>query len=173
MLLVFRLLCPILKLDVWNVVEVFKIRCYYDEAVINSAIFISIPINFILRKYAFFVNKRESTILHLLVDSAPKVLVNNRELNPYEFGMMKAIEAGIDVRHCAICNWYPFCKLEFKEDVKDGNTGVKRIVPRLDNQLDKVRLASGCRYYAHNKSYVYSVLNQLRLLPYWEWKKGK
>ena len=39
-----------------------------------------------------------------------------------------------------------------------------------DNKIDKVALAGGCKNYAHNRFFVYSVLNNYRVLPNWEWK---
>ena len=108
-----------------------------------------------------------------------EVLVNNRKPNLYEFGMMKAINAGIDVRHCGICDKHRRCILNYTEEVVDKKTGVKRMVPRQicmhqipDNRIDKVAQASGCKNYAHNRFFVYQILNNLRNLPCWEWKKG-
>ena len=93
--------------------------------------------------------------------------------------MMKAINAGIDVRHCGICDKHRRCILNYTEEVVDKKTGVKRMVPRQicmhqipDNRIDKVAQASGCKNYAHNRFFVYQILNNLRNLPCWEWKKG-
>ena len=39
-------------------------------------------------------------------------------------------------------------------------------------QTDKVAQACGCKNYAHNRFFVYQVLNNYRSLPCWEWKKA-
>lgn len=122
-------------------------------------------------------NHREDSLYEVAIPS--EVVVNNRKPNLYEFGMMKAINAGIDVRHCGICDKYGRCLLNYNEEVEDKQTGEKRVVPRQiwmrqipDNRIDKVAQASGCQNYAHNRFFVYQILNNLRNLPCWEWKKG-
>lgn len=42
-----------------------------------------------------------------------------------------------------------------------------------DQRFDKVAQAGGCKNYAHNRFFVYNVLNNYRVLPNWEWKKNK
>ena len=91
--------------------------------------------------------------------------------------MMKAISAGIDVKHCGICEKYQRCILNYNEEVEDKNTGEKKLVPRRiwmrqipDQNLDKVSQASGCNNYSHNRFFVYQVLQNYRHLPCWEWK---
>lgn len=120
-------------------------------------------------------NHREDSLYEVAIPS--EVLVKNCKPNLYEFGMMKAIQAGIDVKHCAVCDKYSRCILNFNEEVEDKKTNKKRIVPRQilmrqipDNKIDKVALAGGCKNYAHNRFFVYSVLNNYRVLPNWEWK---
>ena len=122
-------------------------------------------------------NHREDSIYEVAIPS--EVVVNHRKPNLYEFGMMKAINAGIDVRHCGICDKHSRCVLNYNEEVEDKKTGEKRVVPRQiwmhripDNKMDKVAQASGCKNYSHNRFFVYQVLNNLRSLPCWEWKRG-
>ncbi|MBR1688540.1 MAG: hypothetical protein IJ710_08445 [Prevotella sp.] len=121
-------------------------------------------------------NHREDSLYEIAIPS--EVVVNNRKPNLYEFGMMKAINTGINVRHCGICNKYGRCIWNYMEEINDKKTGEKRNVPRQigmhqipDNKIDKVAQASGCKNYSHNHFFVYQVLNNLRSLPYWEWKK--
>lgn len=122
-------------------------------------------------------NHREDSIYEVAIPL--EVVVNHRKPNLYEFGMMKAINAGIDVRHCGICDKHSRCVLNYNEEVEDKKTGEKRVVPRQiwmhripDNKMDKVAQASGCKNYSHNRFFVYQVLNNLRSLPCWEWKRG-
>lgn len=122
-------------------------------------------------------NHREDSIYEVAIPS--EVVVNHCKPNLYEFGMMKAINAGIDVRHCGICDKHSRCVLNYNEEVEDKKTGEKRVVPRQiwmhripDNKMDKVAQASGCKNYSHNRFFVYQVLNNLRSLPCWEWKRG-
>ena len=121
-------------------------------------------------------NHREDSLYEIAIPS--EVVVNNRKPNLYKFGMMKVINAGIDVRHCGICDKLRRCILNYNEEVEDKRTGEKRIVPRQirmhqipDDKIDKVALANGCKNYSHNRFLVYQVLNNLRSLPYWEWKR--
>lgn len=121
-------------------------------------------------------NHREDSLYEVAIPS--EVVVNNRKPNLYEFGMTKAVNAGIDVRHCGICDKHGRCVLNYNEEVEDKRTGGKRVVPRRiwmhqipDNKMDKVAQASGCKNYSHNRFFVYQVLNNLRSLPYWEWKR--
>ena len=121
-------------------------------------------------------NHREDSLYEVAIPS--EVVVINRKPNLYEYGMMKAINAGFDVRHCGICDKHDRCVLNYNEEVEDKKTGEKRVVPRRiwmhqipDNKIDKVAQASGCKNYAHNRYFVYRVLNNLRSLPYWEWKR--
>lgn len=93
-------------------------------------------------------------------------------------GMVKAISAGIDVKHCGICNKLQRCILNFNKEVEDKKTGEKRLVHRRiwmrhipDQNLDKVLEASVCKDYSHNRFFIYHVLNNLRNLPCWEWKR--
>lgn len=119
----------------------------------------------------------EESIYEIAIPS--EVFVNNRKPNLYEYGMTKAINAGIDVRHCGICDKYNRCILNYTEEVEDKNTGEKRMIPRQiwmhqipDNKMDKVAQANGCKNYSHNRFFVNQVLNNLRILPCWEWKRG-
>lgn len=121
-------------------------------------------------------NHREDSLYEVSIPS--EVVVNNRKPNLYEFGMTKAVNAGIDVRHCGICDKHGRCVLNYNEEVEDKRTGEKRVVPRRiwmhripDNKMDKVAKASGCKNYSHNRFFVYQVLSNLRSLPYWEWKR--
>ena len=123
-------------------------------------------------------NHRDDSLYELAIPS--EVLVNNCKPNPYEFGMMKAIQAGIDVKHCDICDKRSRCILNFNEEVKDEKTGEQKILLRRiplarinDKRFDKITQAGGCKNYAHNRSFVYNVLNNYRVLPNWEWKKNK
>ncbi|SDO54725.1 hypothetical protein SAMN04487900_12543 [Prevotella communis] len=108
-----------------------------------------------------------------------EVLYRNQKPNLYEFGMMKAINAGIDVRHCAICKEHNICILNYNVEVPDEVTGDKKLVPRQkrminisDQELDKVAQASGCSYYSQNGFFVYRVLRNYQHLIFWEWKKA-
>lgn len=121
-------------------------------------------------------NHREDSLYEVAIPS--EVLVNNHKPNLYEFGMMKAIQVGINVRHCGICDKQSRCFLNFNEEVEDKRTGEKKLVPRQvpmasinDQRFDKIALANGCKNYMHNRFFVYNVLNKLDGLPYWEWKK--
>ena len=121
-------------------------------------------------------NHREDSLYEVAIPS--KVLVNNRKPNLYEFGMMKAIQAGIDVKHCAICDKHRRCVLNFNEEVKDDMTGKQKLVPHRvpiirinDQRFDKVAQANVCPNYAHNRFFVYKVLSNLYGLPFWDWKK--
>lgn len=121
-------------------------------------------------------NHREDSLYEVAIPS--EVLYRNHNPNLYELGMMKAINAGIDVRHCGICDKHGRCVLNYNEEVEDKRTGEKRVVPRRiwmhqipDNKIDKVALANGCKNYSYNRFFVYQVLNSLRALPYWEWKQ--
>ena len=123
-------------------------------------------------------NHREDSLYEVAIPS--EVLVNNCKPNLYEFGMMKAIQSGIDVRHCDICDKRIRCFLTFNEEFKDEKTGEqKNILRRIpmtrinDQRFDKVAQAGGCKNYAHNRFFVYNVLNNYRVLPNWEWKKNK
>lgn len=123
-------------------------------------------------------NHREDSLYEVAIPS--EVVVNNRKPNLYEFGMAKAINAGIDVRHCGFCDKYNYCNLNYTEEVEDKNTGEKRKIPKQiwmhqipDNKVDKVAFANECKNYSHNRYFVYRVLNYLRILPCWEWKRGK
>lgn len=42
-----------------------------------------------------------------------------------------------------------------------------------ENSIDKVAQASGCKNYAHNKRFVSIALNNMHILPFWEWKKNE
>ena len=124
------------------------------------------------------VNHRDDSVYEVAIPS--EVLVNNRKPNLYEFGMLKAISSGIDVKHCGICDKHQRCILKYNEEVEDKKTGKKRLVPRQiwmrqipDQNFDKVSQASGCPIFSHNRSYVYLVLQNLQLLPRWEWKPKK
>ena len=121
-------------------------------------------------------NHREDSLYEVAIPS--EVVVNNRKPNLYEFGMMKAINAGFDVKHCGVCDKHSRCILYFNEEIKDEKTGEQRRIPRRipmvrinDQRFDKVAHASGCKNYSHNRFFVYKVLNNYRFLPCWEWKK--
>ena len=121
-------------------------------------------------------NHREDSLYEVAIPS--EVVVNNCKPNLYEFGMMKAINAGIDVRHCGICDKHGCCVFNYNEEVEDKKTGEKRVVPRQiwthqipDNKMDKVAQASSCKNYSVNRFYIYNVLNNMRQLPCWEWKR--
>lgn len=68
-------------------------------------------------------NHREGSIYEIAIPS--EVLINNRKPNLYEYGMTKAIQAGIDVKHCDLCNKYGHCLLNYNEEVEDAKAGVK------------------------------------------------
>ena len=121
-------------------------------------------------------NHREAAIFEVAIPA--EVVYGNQKPNLYEFGMMKAINAGIDVKHCAICENYRKCILNYNEEVVDKGTGEKKLVPRQiemthipDQQLDKVAQANGCRNYSQNRSFVYYRSYDLQGLISWEWKK--
>lgn len=129
----------------------------------------------ILRNRNVNDNHREDSLYEIAIPS--EVLVNNRKPNLYAFGMMKAIQASVDVKHCDICDKHSRCILNFNEEVENKETGEKRVFQRQiwmhqipENKIDKVAQACGCKNYAHNRSFVYNYLNNLRGLPYWEWK---
>lgn len=120
-------------------------------------------------------NHREDSIYEVAIPS--EVLIGNRKPNLYMFGMAKAISAGINVKHCNICDKHQRCILNYNEEVEDNKTGEKKLVPRRirmrqiqDQDLDKVLQANECQGYLHNSFFVYRVLNYLRNLPCWEWK---
>ena len=97
-------------------------------------------------------NHRQDSVYEVAIPS--EVLIDNCKPNLYEFGMMKAISAGIDVKHCGICDKYQ-CILNYNEEVEDKKTGEKKLVPRQilmsrvsDQHFDKVAQASGCQDYS-------------------------
>lgn len=108
-----------------------------------------------------------------------EILVNKRKPNLYEYGMMKAIIASIDVRHCAVCDKFHHCVLNYNVEVKDEKTGEKKIVTRQlpmtrinEQHFDLVAQANGCKKYAHNLFRANLVLhNYWHGLLCWEWKK--
>ena len=92
--------------------------------------------------------------------------------------MRKAIQAGIDVRHCGICGKYIRCIRVFNLEMEDKRTGEKKLVSRRiamagikEQDLDKAAYASGCGFYRPDHYLCNRVLNSLRNLPIWEWKK--
>ena len=120
-------------------------------------------------------NHREGSVYEVAIPS--EVLIDNRKPNLYEFGMMKAISAGINLKHCGICDKYQHCILNYNEEVEDKKTGEKKLVPCCnwmrqipDRNFDKVSQASGCKKYSQNRFIVSLVLQHLRNLPCWEWK---
>ena len=121
-------------------------------------------------------NHREDSVYEVAIPS--EVLIGNRKPNLYEFGMVKAISAGINVKHCGICDKNQQCVLNYNEEVEDRKTGEKKLVPRQiwlcqipEQNIDKVSLANGCKNYSHKQFFVYQVLQKLRDLPCWEWKR--
>ena len=91
------------------------------------------------------------------------------------FGMITAFKAGIEVKHCGICNNYHRCVLNYNKEVEDKKTGEKKLIPHRiwmhlipNNMIDKVAQANGCKNYSHNRLLFYQALNNLRYLPYWE-----
>ena len=121
-------------------------------------------------------NHREDSIYEVAIPS--EVLIGNRKPNLYEFGMMKAISAGIDVKHCGICDKHHRCILNYNEEVEDKNTGEKKLVPRHiwiqqipEQNIDKIAQASECKNYSHNRFYMLQVLSNMRNLPCWELKR--
>lgn len=122
-------------------------------------------------------NHREDSIYEIAIPS--EVLVGNRKPNLYEFGMVKAVSAGIDVKHCGICDKWQRCILNYNEEVEDKKTGEKKLVPRRiwmrqipDQYIDRVSEANGCKDYSHNRFFLYKVLRDLSNLPCWEWKQN-
>lgn len=118
----------------------------------------------------------EDSIYEVAIPS--DVLVNNHKPNFYEFGMMKAISSGINVKHCGICNKMLRCVQNYNETIEDKRNGVKQIVSHrvlmrdiIDKNFDKIGLANGCQNYTHNRFLVYQVLREMGNLPYWEWKR--
>ena len=123
-------------------------------------------------------NHREESVYEVAIPS--EVLVNNCKPNLYEFGMIKAISAHIGVKHCGICDKYDHCILKYTEEIEDKKTGEKSVVPRQiwmhqipDYKMDKVAQASNCKNYSVNRFYIYNVLNNMRQLPCWEWKRER
>lgn len=123
-------------------------------------------------------NHREESIYEIAIPS--EVVVNNRKPNLYEFGMAKAISAGIDVRHCGICDKFHCCILKYTEEVEDKSTGEKHMIPKKfwmhqipDYKMDKVAQASNCKNYSVNRFNIYNVLNNMQQLPCWEWKRER
>lgn len=122
-------------------------------------------------------NHREDSVYEVAIPS--EVLIDKRKPNLYGFGMMKAIDAGIRVRHCGICENYHRCFLNYNKVMEDKQTGEKKLVSRRilmhqipDNEIDKVTEACGCKDYSLNRFYVFEVLRSLRGLPFWEWKRA-
>lgn len=95
-------------------------------------------------------NHREDSVYEVAISS--ELFVNYSKPNLYEFGMMKAIGAGIDVKHCGICKNNIACNLK-------------------NNADDKVALANGCKFY----SQVICGLNKWQILNSycWEWKPDR
>lgn len=122
-------------------------------------------------------NHQEDSMYQITIPS--EVIIHKRKPNVFEFGMMKAINAGIDIRHCGICDKiYQHCLLiNVEEENKD--TGEKRIVQKLVrtciilyiNKKNQFVQAHGCSHYSKNRYYISKVLRDFRNLPYWEWKK--
>lgn len=121
-------------------------------------------------------NHREDSLYEIAIPS--EIVAYKWRLNLYEFGLVKAVLANIDVRHCGICDKYRRCYFSYNKEVEDKMTGEKRIVTKLigmrqipDNKMDKVAQASGCRNYYPNLIFVCQVLKKLQGLPCWEWKR--
>ena len=116
-------------------------------------------------------NHKHNSIYEIAIPSG--IVVNNCKPNPYEFGMMKANYAGVEVKHCGICNNYNRCVLKFNEEFEDKKTGKKHLVPRQilmcnipDNCIDKVAQASGCGKYHLSLLYLKKILgNYISVVP--------
>lgn len=99
-------------------------------------------------------NHHEGSIYEIAIPS--EVLINKRKPNIYEFGMIKAHKAGLDVRHCGLCNKYNHCQI---------------LLSRINEpNFDIVAHASECQFYTYNNRFFEYVLYDMRNLPFWEWK---
>ena len=101
-------------------------------------------------------NHLEGSIYEIAIPS--EVIFKNRKPHLYTFGMMKAHNAGIDVKHCGLCNYYNRCQL---------------LHARINEQnFDIVAFASKCQFYSYSR-YFETVLYKMHHLPFWEWKLDK
>lgn len=94
-------------------------------------------------------NHKEHSIYEVTVRSGEKI--KNKELSLYTFGFLKAIRAGIKIKHCGICD--------------------KRCLFKSKDKIDKVGMASKCNYYAHNNRAINKRLGYMNNITHWEWKR--
>ena len=116
-------------------------------------------------------NHRQDSIYEIAVPS--NIRIRDTELDTGLFGLIKAVDSGLDLKYCDLCSHYnDDCILNIP--IIDKQTGQKAIralyVSQIQN-IDKNILASSCGKYSKNIYYIRTKLNQLNKVPYWEWKK--
>lgn len=119
-------------------------------------------------------NHRDDSIFEVAIPA--EVLIGNQKCNILEFGMMRALRKGIDIRHCYFCTRHECCICTFNIEEINKETGKKHVVARhfimaslTDKNINKFACASQCKNYTQNRYLISRIEQYYRRLPYWEW----
>lgn len=117
-------------------------------------------------------NHKEHSIYEITAPS--EEIIKNKVLDFSFFGFLKAIRAGIKIKHCQFCMVYPRCFLKLIQKIDDNHFEKKQILIRNipDKNIDKVLLANSCNNYAYDFIHFDKILKSMkRGFTHWEWKR--
>lgn len=122
-----------------------------------------------------FCNHKKDSIYEVAIPS--EVLIGKQKPDIYVFGILKAISANIDLKHCGVCVNFDHCTLNFQEEIEDKMTGKKRYITRqipthqISDNSFLISQANGCPNYSLYLYKLNRLLSKYQKLPFREWKR--
>ncbi len=119
---------------------------------------------------------KEDSIYEIAIPTG--VEINYKKPNFFAYGMIKAITAGVNLKHCGLCNIYYRCVLDCQVEIIKDKTGEKlyesrRLPVKCIQNLDKIAQANVCQNYSCDLNFVRQLLYAYSNLPFWEWKRAE
>lgn len=105
------------------------------------------------------------------------MLIGKQKPDIYVFGILKAISANIDLKHCGVCVNYDRCILNFQEEIEDKMTGKKQYlthqipIRQISDNSFLIAQANGCTNYSLYPYKLSRLLSNFHKLPFREWKR--
>ena len=99
----------------------------------------------------------------------------SRPFNLYEYGILKGIQSGLNIRHCWVCTHFHKCRVSFNKESINEKTNEKinktEVVPANKlTERDKYVMPYTCGIFSLDKWNVTNALNKLRHIIYVEHK---
>lgn len=116
-------------------------------------------------------NHRDKTVYELAI-------IPNGNVNIYWYGLLRAVNSGIIVKHCALCYYINRCIYTFSPELIDKETGAKKYTfirkPMnmiSESEVDKFKAACNCKHFLLNSyGITTALLNYRSMPPSVEWK---